>query len=150
MLGSWNSIEIWQRRSKGLSNQPSLTQLPNLTSLTNPANLGNLTSLVISQLLLTRFWRNFKHRFIGLSWTAFNCHSNICPGNISPGDICPYQEYLCYYWPNFNENLKVGSCDHLKQISTVTVTFVQATFVLVTFVHIRNSSAVTDTKLTKF
>ena len=34
----------------------------------------------------------------------------------------------------------VGSCEHLEQIPTVMVTFVQATFVLVTFVHIRNIS----------
>merc|ERR1711954_244106 len=39
----------------------------------------------------------------------------------------------------------VGSWVHLEQILTVTVTFVQAIFVLVTFVHIRNISAVTDT-----
>ena len=51
-------------------------------------------------------------------------------------------------------NLNVGSWEHLEQIPTVTVTFVQAifvqeTFVLVTFVHIRNISAVTDTIWTK-
>ena len=39
--------------------------------------------------------------------------------------------------------------DYLGQISTVTVTFVQATFVLVTFVHISNISVVTDTIWTK-
>ena len=32
---------------------------------------------------------------------------------------------------------------------TVTITFVQATFVLMAFVHIRNISAVTDTIVTK-
>ena len=36
----------------------------------------------------------------------------------------------------FDENLQVGSWEHLEKIPTVTVTFVQATFVLVTFVHI--------------
>ena len=46
---------------------------------------------------------------------------------------------------DFDETLQVGSWEHLEQIPTVTVTFVQATFVLVTFVHIRNISAVTDT-----
>ena len=51
--------------------------------------------------------------------------------------------------PDFDETLKIGSWEHLEQIPTVTVTFVQAifvqaTFVLVTFVHIRNISAVTD------
>ena len=45
--------------------------------------------------------------------------------------------------------VKVGSCEHLKQIPTITVTFVQATFVLATFVHIRNISTVTDPILMK-
>ena len=53
------------------------------------------------------------------------------------------------YWSDFDETLKVGSWEHLEQIPTVTVTFVQATFVLGTFVHIRNISAVTDTIWTK-
>ena len=73
----------------------------------------------ISQLLLTRFWRNFKHRFMGLSWTDFNYRSNICPGNICPGNICLYQEYLSCYWPDFDTTLKVGSWDYLEQISTI-------------------------------
>ena len=46
--------------------------------------------------------------------------------------------------------LKIGSWDHLEQILNVTVTFVQAIFVLATFVHIRNISADTDPILTKF
>ena len=53
------------------------------------------------------------------------------------------------YWADFDQTLKIGYLDHLKQILTVTVTFVQATFGLVTFVHIRNISAVTDPILTK-
>ena len=72
-----------------------------------------------------------------------------CPHNICPCDICPHQEYLSFYWPDFDETLQVGSWEHLEKIATVTVTFVQATFVLVTFVHIRNISAVTDTIWTK-
>ena len=65
-----------------------------------------------------------------------------------------YQEYLSCYCPDFDETLQVGSWEHLEQIPTVPVTFVQAifvkvTFVLVTFVHIRNISAVTDTIWTK-
>ena len=61
------------------------------------------------------------------------------------------QQYLsCYcYWPDFDETLKVGSWEHLDQIPTVTVTFVQPTFVLATFVHIRNISTVTDPILMK-
>ena len=98
----------------------------------------------ISQLILTRFWWNFKGRFLGTSTTDHNCHRDICPGNICLGDICPYQEYLNCYWPDFDETLKVGSCEHLEQIPTVRVIFVHATFVLATFVYIRNISAATD------
>ena len=108
----------------------------------------NSTS-AISQLLLTRFWWNFKHRFLGTSRIDSNYQVDICTGNICPGNIFPYQEYLSCYWHDFDETLKVGSWEHLEQIPTVTVTFVQATFVLVTFVHIRNISAVTDTIWTK-
>ena len=48
----------------------------------------------ISQLLLTRFWWDYKCRFLGTSRTDSNCHGDICPGNICPSDICGYQEYL--------------------------------------------------------
>ena len=95
---------------------------------TTPTHQRNSMS-VIAQLLITRFWPNFKRRCQGLSWTDFNCHSSICPGNICPGNICPYQEYLSCYWPNFDETLKVGSWDYLEQISIVAVTFVQVTLV---------------------
>ena len=96
----------------------------------------------IFQLLLTWFWPNFKDRFLGPSWTDFNCYGDICSGNICPGDICPYQEYLSWYWPDFDQTLKVGSWDHLEQILTITVKFVHARFVVVTSVHIRNISTV--------
>ena len=92
--------------------------------------------LAISQLFPTRFWWNFKCRFLGTSGTDSNCHGDICPGNICPGDICPYQEYLSCYWPDFYETLKVASWEHLEKILTVMVIFVQATFAQVTFVHI--------------
>ena len=59
------------------------------------------------------------------------------------------QQYFSCYLPDFDETLKVGSCEHLEQIPTVRVTFVHATFVLVTYVHIRNISAVTDPILMK-
>ena len=105
--------------------------------------------LAISQLLLTRFWWNFKCRFLGTSSTDFNCQGDICPRNICPRDICPYQEYLSSNWPNFDETLKIGSWEHLQQIPTVWGTFVQTTFVQMTFVHIRNISSVTDPILAK-
>ena len=54
----------------------------------------HLSILAISQLLLARFWPNFKGRFLWPFLTDANCHSDICSGN-----ICPYQEYLSSYWP---------------------------------------------------
>ena len=111
--------------------------------------LANLSISGIYQLLLTQFWQNLKRRFLGLSWTEFNCSSNICRGNICPGNICPYQEYISCYWPDFDPTLRVGSWDYLEQILNIAVTFVLATFVLVAFVHIRNISAVTNPILTK-
>ena len=45
--------------------------------------------------------------------------------------------------------LKVGSWEYIEQIPTLTVTFVKATFVLETLVHIMNITAVTDLMLTK-
>ena len=155
----------------------------------------------LSQLLLTRFWQNFKGIFLGPSLTDAKCQVNICPCNTCPGDICPYQEYLNCYWPDldetlkvaswehleqipsikltfvpdnicpgdicpyqeylkcylpdFDETLKVASWEHLEQIPTIKLAFVQeifvlATFVQVTFVHIRNISTVTDPILMTF
>ena len=54
------------------------------------------------------------------------------------------QQYLSCYRPDFDETLNDGSWVHLEQIQTVMVTFAQTRFVLETFVHIRNLSAVTD------
>ena len=64
-----------------------------------------MSILGISQLLPTRFWWNFKDRFLGTSRADSNCYGDICPGNICPRDICPYQEYLSCYWPDFDETL---------------------------------------------
>ena len=68
---------------------------------------------VISQLLLIRFWWNFKCMFLGTSITESYCYSDICPGNICHGDICPYQKYLSSYWSDFAQTLNEGSWDHL-------------------------------------
>ena len=54
------------------------------------------------------------------------------------------QQYLSCYGLDFDETLKIGSWEHLEQLPSVMVTFVQATFFLATFVQIRNISAVTD------
>ena len=58
-------------------------------------------------------------------------------------------KYLSCYWPDFDQTLNVGTWEPLEQIPTVTVTFVHATFVLATYVHIRNISDVTCLILTK-
>ena len=81
--------------------------------------------------------------------TDYNCQGDICPRNICPHDICPYHEYVSCYWPDFDETLQVGSWEHLEQIPTGTVIFVQATFAQATFIHIKNISAVTDPILMK-
>ena len=65
--------------------------------------------------------------------TDSNCQGDICLGNICPLNICPYQEYLSSNSPDFDETLKIGSWEHLEQIQTVTVTFVQAIFFQATF-----------------
>ena len=151
-----NPAQCWWRQNCQNPNSTSTQQQLNESwvwhenDFAHPTTTHHRNSMsVISQLLLTRFCWNFERRFMGLSWTDFNCHSNICPGNICPCDNCPYQEYLSCYWPDFYETLNVGSWDYLKLISTVAVTFVQAkfvlaTFVLATFVHIRNIWAIND------
>ena len=54
---------------------------------------------------------------------------------------------LSCYWPDFDETLKVGSWEHLEQIPTIMVTFVQATFDQAIFARIRNIEAVTNQNL---
>ena len=79
----------------------------------------------ISHLLMARFWPNFKGRFLEPFWTYFNCNGDIFLGKICPSDVCPYQQYISWYWPDFDQILKVGSCDLFGHIPTVTVTFVK-------------------------
>ena len=47
------------------------------------------------------------------------------------------------------QNSKVASREHIEQIPSTKLTIVQETFVMVTFVHMRNISAVTDPILMK-
>ena len=105
---------------------------------------GHLSISAISQLLQALFGLNFKQRVLGIHTTDYNCHHDICPSN-----ICPYQQYLSCYRPYLDQTLNKGSWEHIQQITTVTMTFVQATFVLGTFVHISNISAVTGPILIK-
>ena len=49
-------------------------------------------------------------------------------------------KYLSCYWPDFDQTLNVGTWEPLEQIPTVTVTFVHATFVLVTYISISGIS----------
>ena len=62
-----------------------------------------------------------------------------------PTQLMFRQQYLSCYWPDLDQTLNKGSWEHIQKIRTVTATFVQATFVLGTFVHISNISAVTST-----
>ena len=48
-----------------------------------------------------------------------------------------------------DKTLNLTSRKYLEQFTKIKLTFVQAKFVLATFVHIRNISAVTDPMLTK-
>ena len=57
------------------------------------------------------------------------------------------QQYLSCYGPDFDGTLQVGSWEHLEQIPTVTVTFVQAIFVQATFVLV--ISGISQLLLTK-
>jgi len=126
--------DIWEKLSKPQPNLNTMVGFYTKMTLQPPPPTHHTNSKsAISQLLLTRYWWNFKGRLLGTSRTDSNCHGDICPGN-----ICPYQEYLNCYWPDFDETLKVDSWEHLEQIPTVMGTFVQ-----VTFIHIKNISAVT-------
>ena len=131
----------------GFYTKMTLQPPPPTTTTTTNTHTNSMSE--ISQLLLTRFRWNFKGRILGTSRTDSNCHGDICTGNFYPGDICLYQEYLSCYWSDFDQTLNVSPWEHLQLIPTVTVSFVHATFVLVTFVHISNISAVTDPILTK-
>ena len=51
---------------------------------------------------------------------------------------------LSCHWPDFGGTLKEDSWEHIEQIPTVAVIFIQATYVLATFVDISNISAVTN------
>ena len=92
-----------------------------------------------------RFGSNFKQRVLGTYTPDYNCYLDICRGNICPGDICPYQQYLSCYQPYLDQIINKGSREHIQQITTVATIFV-----LGTFVHIRNISAVTGPIWIKF
>ena len=133
-----------QLNHKTTQPQPNITLLGldlKMTLHTPPPTHAPHTNSIsaIFQLLMTRFWWNYKDRLPGTSRTDSNCHSDICTGKICPGDICPYKEYLSCYWPHFDQTLKVGSLEFVEQIPTVTVTFF----------HIRNISAVNNQILMK-
>ena len=83
----------------------------------------HLSISTISQLLLVRFWPNFKGRFLGPIWTYSNFQNEICSSNICPCDIYPYQEYPSCHKPDFDQTLKVGSWDNLEHLPRVTLTF---------------------------
>ena len=103
----------------------------------------------ISQLLLTQFWWNFKGRLLWIFRTDSNCQGDICPRNICPRNICPFQEYLSCYWPDLDLTLKVPETIFNKFHLSWWHLSRQHIYVLATFVHISNISAVIDPFLTK-
>ena len=82
--------------------QPQLLTSPT----THPTE--KVTKSVISQLLLTQFWPNFKERFLILSWADSNCQGNLSRQQF-PDNICPHQGYLICYLSDFDQALKKGS-----------------------------------------
>ena len=94
---------------------------------------------------ITRHWSELQQ--------VMNCKKNITKKTFvakrKVKKIKFSNQYIRCYLPTFDQILKVGFWDHLEQISNVRMTFVQATFVMTLFVHIRNISAVTDPILTK-
>ena len=68
---------------------------------------GHLSISGLSQLLLPWCWPKIKGRFLEPSLTDANRYGDIWAVNICPCDISPYQEYLSYYWLNFDQTLKV-------------------------------------------
>ena len=82
----------------------------------------------------------FENKHLGKVYPSYVIYS---PLHICPANICPYQQYLSFYCPDLDQTLNKGSWEYLQQITIVTTTFVQASFVLGTFVHISNISAVT-------
>ena len=78
-----------------------------LIVVVHPHTIISIGNEAIYQLLLARFWPNFKGRFLGTSLADFNCHDDIWPGNICPGNICLYQQYFSCYWSEFDQTLKV-------------------------------------------
>ena len=85
--------------------------------------------------------------------TKIGLHTNIITTHHHPPPHTTQthrQQYLSCYLPDFDQTWNVGAWKHLQQISTITMTFVQARFVLGTFVHIRNISAVNVSIYTNF
>ena len=72
-----------------------------------------------------------------------NSHGDICPCNICPRDNCHASRstvYLSCYWSDFDHILKVVLCDYSELVTTVKMTFLQATFVLVTNCQLSRST----------
>ena len=112
---SWTEFSIISKLSSHPTRPPDPTTRPDPTRPPDHPTAGIVN-------LLTRFWPNFKGRFLGPFWTDLSFHGDICSGNICHCNICPYQEYLIS--SEFDQTLKVGSWDHIQQMPTVMVTFI--------------------------
>ena len=124
----WPGVQNWsmgsgQRSNPGRSHQFLLNKLskPQLNlNLTQPQPNITLVGLDMKYLTTTPHTNTTRHK---------NSMAVI---------------HISCYWQDFDETLKVASSEHLEQIPTVRVTSVHATFVVATYVHTRNISAVTD------
>ena len=75
-------------------------------------------------------------------YTKMTLHHHHPPTTTTTKTQC--QQYFSCYWPDFDQPCCVGSWNPLEQIPRIMMSYVKATFVLTTFVHIRNISVVTD------
>ena len=142
-------LVVWVVVEKAVASQAGLFLLPTSTwafcriaansSSLRPESIHMVTSPTQSQL----------NSIVGFD-TKMTLHHHQPPAPPpTPQPETQHQQYLSCYWSDFDETLNACSWEHQEHIPIVTVTFVQATFVLVTFVHIRNISAVTDPILTE-
>ena len=133
LLTESTNLSTWLTESLKMINRIS-QQL-----LTESLNLSTITEALNSQWEKIHFVQlgtglklNTK---IGLHTTTTTTTTNHPP---PPTTQTLRQQYLRCYWPDLDQTSNKGSWEHIQQITTVTTTFVKATYV-----HISNISAVT-------
>ena len=97
----------------------------------------------ISQLLLTDVDQTLMVDFWNIFLTDVNNYGDICPVSIVLATFVHIRNISAVTDRIFNQTLMLGSLDHLKQMETITISFIKATCVLATFMDISNISGVT-------